>query len=153
MRGRAAFVTCLAATLIVVGALARVLSGPFGIAPRMLDTALADGVAGAEVAILRGNPAARILPDVRRTGPALDSGSSATVIPAAVANALWAAADDLERQVNPEASSGSPLRFAHRPRGPPCHGGTFDQPKHLARLLIPMSRNCGANFPDGLHLT
>lgn len=153
VRARAAFVTCLAATLIVVGALTRIFGGQFAVAPQILDVAIVNGFPGAEDAIVRGTAAVRVLPAARRIGPALDSSSSAASVPTAVVSGIWAVADDLEGRLDVGVAADSVLRFAHRPRAPPNHAGNVDQLAHFARLQIVMSCNCGANPPGGLHRT
>jgi hypothetical protein len=148
-RTRAAFVTCLAATLIMVGALARVLASPFAIDPQLPNAAIMDGFPVADHVIIPAKSFSRVQPDTRRPSPALDSSSTA-FLPAALAK-VRAAVDDTESQLNLEVFADSGMRPAHRPRAPPSHDGNVDQPGHLTRLVILMSWNCGANLPKGLH--
>ena len=149
-RARVAFVTCLAATLIVVGALTRVVTGPFAIDPQFPNASIMDGFPMAEHVINPAKSAFRVQPDTRRPSPALDS-SSTGFLPAALANRVRAAVDDTESQLNLEVFADSGVRPAHRPRAPPSHDGNVDQPGHLARLVILISWNCGSNLPKGLH--
>jgi hypothetical protein len=149
-RARAAFVTCLAATLIVVGAMARVLTSPFGVDSQLPNVAIMDGFLVAEHVIVPAKSSPRVLPDTRGPCPALD-GSSTAFLPTAIANWVRAAVDNTECQLDLEIFADSGMRPAHRPRAPPSHDGNVDQPGHLARLLTVMSWNCGANLPKGLH--
>jgi hypothetical protein len=146
---RASIVACLAATLIVVGVLTRVLGCQLGLAPYMPDTALVHGFPGTADALIRGSAVARALPDERRQVPAIDGGSSAAFIRAEKWGRIWIAADDIESPLESAVSAAGVLRLAHRPRAPPNE----DQPKPIARRLILASCTGSANPLEGLHRT
>lgn len=149
-RVRAAFVTCLAATLIVVGALVRVLTGPFAVDPQLPNVAIMDGFLVTEHVIVPVKSTPRVLPDTHRPGPAVDR-SPTTLLPAAMANWVRAAVDDTASRLDFEVFADTGMRPAHRPRAPPSRDGNVDQPGHSARLLTLTSWNCGANLPKGFH--
>ena len=148
-RTRAAFVACLAATLIVVGALARLLASPFAVEPQFPSAAITNGFPVTELVIIPSKSVFRVQPDARRPIPALD-GSSTAFFLAALENRIRAA-EGTESQLDLAVIADGGMRPAHRPRAPPSHDENVDQPGHLARLMTVMSWNCGANLPKGLH--
>jgi hypothetical protein len=153
MEARAAVVMCVAAALIVIGVLTRALTGHFTLASHIPDTALVDAFPGAEDAIIRGNPVARVYPDARRQVPASEGGSWNAFVPMEMSRDFSVVAGDSQAPLDMAASMTGFVRLAHRSRAPPNHRSDADRAKPLARLPILTSFTGGANLPDSLHRT